>query len=194
MSDRKTLGLVLISPFADWEFGYLAGSAREWFGMEVVSLSPDGAPVDSIGGLRVQADRAIADPRNADLTAVAAIGSDSWAAKDPDGLSELLRAVHGRGGVVAGICGATLALARAGLFEGCSHTSNGAGWIEARIGPYAGSERYNDVAHAVSDGRIVSAPGTAPGTFACAALEAVFPERGETFAEMRALFAREYAA
>ena len=42
---------------------------------------------------------------------------------------------------------------------------------------YAGGERYCDVAHAVADGRLVSAPGAAPGTFAIAFLEALYPER-----------------
>lgn len=194
MSETKTLGLVLLSPFADWEYGHLAGSAREWFGAEIVVLSPDGGPVASIGGLTALADRAIADPSNRDLSAVVAIGSDAWATADPEGLSALLRTIHARGGVVAGICGATLALARAGLFDGRDHTSNGAGWIEGRIGEYAGQERYRDVAHAVADDRIVSASGTAPGTFACEVLKALYPERGEAVAQMRVLFAREFAA
>ena len=190
----KALGLVLVSPFADWEYGYLAGSAAEWFDTEIMVLSPDGGPVGSIGGLKVSADRAIADPRNRELSAVACIGSDAWAANDPEGLSALLNSVRGRDGVVAGICGATLALARAGLFDGRAHTSNGVGWIETRIGAYAGQAHYRDVAHAVADGRIVSAPGTAPGTFACEVLKALYPERSEEAARMRALFAREYEA
>lgn len=192
MSGKMTIGLVLLSPFADWEYGYLAASARDWFGLEVTTLSPGGAPVTSIGGLRVLVDRAIDDPRNSELAAVAAIGSETWATSDPDGLSTLLRATHQRGGVVAGICGATLALARAGLFAGRAHTSNGVGWIDERVGDYEGRERYVDVAHAVADGRVVSAPGTAPGTFACAVLEALLPDGGEAIAEMRALIAREF--
>lgn len=190
----KSIGLVLVAPFADWEYGYLAGSAREWFGAEIVVLSPDGGPVASIGGLTALADRAIADPRNVSLSAVAVIGSDAWATADPAGLSDLLRTVHLRDGVVAGICGGTLALARAGLFSGVAHTSNGAGWIDGKIGVYAGAEHYRNIACAVSDGRVVSAPGTAPGTFAAGVLKALFPERGEQIAQMRALFAREYAA
>ncbi len=193
MSDRKTLGLALVAPFADWEYGYLAASAREWFGFDIVTLSPGGEAVSSIGGLTVTVDRSIVDPRNGNLAAIAAIGSDSWATTDPDGLSALLRTIHAGGGVVAGICGATLALARADLFDGRAHTSNGIGWIDARLGSYRGMERYRDTPHAVADDRVVSAPGTAPGTFACAVLGALLPERAETIAEMRTLFAREYA-
>lgn len=192
MSDRKTLGLVLVTPFADWEYGYLAGAAREWFDIDIVTLSPDAAAVSSIGGLRVMANRAIADPRNGELAAIAVIGSDAWATTDPEGLSPLLRAIHANGGVVAGICGATLALARAGLFDGRAHTSNGVGWIAERLGAYPGKDRYRDMPHAIADGRIVSAPGTAPGTFACAVIEAMLPERAGVIGQMRALYAREY--
>ena len=56
---------------------------------------------------------------------------------------------------------------------------------------YPGVEAYQDVPRAVRDGRLVTAPGSAPGTFAIA-LEALYPERGEQLTEMAALFAREY--
>ena len=48
--------------------------------------------------------------------------------------------------------------------------------------------------HAVADGRLVSAPGSAPGTFAIAFLEALYPEQKEQLAQMRAMFAGEYRA
>ncbi len=83
-------------------------------------------------------------------------------------------------------------MARAGLFDGVSHTSNAAGWIDERIGAYAGQRHYRDVPYAVTDHRIVSAPGTAPGTFACMVIEALHPDRGEEIAQMRALISREF--
>ena len=59
---------------------------------------------------------------------------------------------------------------------------------------YAGAERYCDVAHAVADGRLVSAPGSAPGTFAIAFLEALYPEQKERIAQVPTMFAGEYRA
>ncbi|TIW14178.1 MAG: glutamine amidotransferase, partial [Mesorhizobium sp.] len=47
--------------------------------------------------------------------------------------------------------------------------------------------------YAVADGRIVSAPGSAPGTFALAYLKTLYPQRSGDVAEMRMLFAKEYA-
>jgi hypothetical protein len=45
----------------------------------------------------------------------------------------------------------------------------------------------------MADKNIVSAPGSAPGTFAVAFLAALYPEQSEKTVAMRKLFAREYA-
>jgi putative intracellular protease/amidase len=101
--------------------------------------------------------------------------------------------VAARGGVVGGICAGTLALARAGMFESARHTSNGRDWINGHEAGYAGASNYQDVPHAVADGKIVSAPGSAPGTFALAFLNTLYPDRASDLAQMRTLFIREYA-
>lgn len=193
MTEATTIGFVFVEGFADWEYGYLSASAREWFGARTVSLAPIGGEVRSLSGFRLTPDRGTDPAGNADLDAIAVIGSDLWATPEAPDLSPLLLAVRDRGGVVGGICGATLALARAGLFAETGHTSNGRDWIAERAPDYAGTELYRDVPHAVADGRIVSAPGSAPGTFAAAFLETLFPGERERIGEMRALFAREYS-
>ncbi len=58
---------------------------------------------------------------------------------------------------------------------------------------YAGADNYVDVAGAVEDKGVVSAPGSAPGTFAVEFLAALYPEQAGKTSAMRALFAREYA-
>jgi putative intracellular protease/amidase len=194
MMTTRTIGFVFIEGFADWEFGFLSGSAPEWFGARPVALTPGGAPVVSIGGFQLAGQRGLAPEESPDLDAVAVIGSDGWAAESYPNVGPLLISVAKRGGVVAGICAGTLALARAGLFRDRAHTSNGRGWILEHVPGYAGAERYCDVPHAVADGRLVSAPGSAPGTFAIAFLEALYPERKEQIAQMRTIFAGEYRA
>ncbi|WP_404925546.1 DJ-1/PfpI family protein [Mesorhizobium sp. ORM16] len=193
MPKQKTIGLLFIDGFADWEYGLLATSAVEWFGARAVSLTPDGRPVSGISGFRLTPDRSAGADENADLDAIVVIGSDRWAGEAPPEVAELLRDVAMRDGVVGGICAGTLALARAGMFEKARHTSNGRDWINRHIAGYAGDHNYQDVPHAVSDGKIVSAPGSAPGTFALAFLKTLYPERNGELAEMRTLFAREYA-
>lgn len=189
----KTIGLLFIEGYADWEYGLLAASAVEWFGIKAVSLSPHVSPLKSIGGFRLIADRGAEIGENHDLDALAVIGSDGWAAKDAPDVSGLLQSVARRGGTVGGICAGTLALARAGLLDGVRHTSNGRDWITGHEPGYAGAAGYQDVAHAVADRGIVTAPGSAPGTFAVAFLESVLPGNGDQFSQMRAMFAREYA-
>ncbi|MER9135351.1 DJ-1/PfpI family protein [Mesorhizobium sp. M0830] len=193
MPEQKTIGFLFIEGFADWEYGLLAASAVEWFGARAVSLTPDGKPVTGISGFRLTPDRSAKADENSDLDAIAVIGSDEWAGKAPPDVADLLNAVASRGGVVGGICAGTLALARAGLFEKARHTSNGRDWINGHQAGYAGASLYQDVPHAVADGKVVSAPGSAPGTFALAFLKSLYPERGSDLAQMRTLYAKEYA-
>jgi putative intracellular protease/amidase len=186
------IGFVFIQGFADWEFGHLAGAAVEWFDAEAVALTPQGEPVVSIGGFSLAGQRGLTPEENEDLDAVAVIGSDAWAAAEPPDLRPLLTAVSGRGGVVGGICAGTLALARAGLFAERAHTSNGRDWIQEKLPDYAGAAHYRDVPHAVTDNRIISAPGSAPGTFAVAFLRALYPDKLEQLGQMRGFMAREF--
>jgi putative intracellular protease/amidase len=186
------IGFVFIQGFADWEFGHLAGAAVEWFDAKAVALTPQGKPVVSIGGFSLNGQRGLTAEESADLDAVAVIGSDTWSAADPPDLRPLLTAVSGRGGVVGGICAGTLALARAGLFAERAHTSNGRDWIRQLVPDYAGASNYRDVPHAVTDQRIISAPGSAPGTFAVAFLSALYPDKLDQLAQVRGFMAREF--
>ena len=191
---NETIGFVFIEGFADWEFGFLSGAAPEWFDARAVALTPGGTPVVSIGGFQLAGQRGLTPEENTDLDAVAVIGSDGWASDGHPDVTPLLVSVAERGGTVGGICAGTLALARAGLFRGRSHTSNGRGWILEHAPDYAGAERYRDVPHAVADGQLISAPGSAPGTFAVAFFAALYPEQQERIAQMRTVFSNEYRA
>jgi putative intracellular protease/amidase len=192
MPTTKTIGFVFIQGFADWEYGLLSGSAIEWFGARTVALGPDDGEAVSLSGFRLRPERSINPAENEDLDAVAVVGSDQWAGSGAPDPSPLLDAGASRGGVVGGICAGTLALARAGLFAEANHTSNGRAWILHHEPNYAGKAYYQDVPHAVADGRIVSAPGSASGTFALEFLAKLYPDQPTQIAEIRKLFASEY--
>jgi len=194
VAEKKTIGFIFIDQFADWEFGLLSGFAVDWFGARSVALSPTPQPVRSIGGFLLTPERGVDPDANADLEAVAVIGSDLWPSPQAPDVAPLLTAVAGRGGVVGGICGGTLALARAGLFARTRHTSNGRDWILRHEPDYAGRESYQDVPHAIADGRIVSAPGSAPATFAHAFLSVLYPDRQDQLTEIRTVLTAEHAA
>ena len=190
---QKTIGIVLIDGFADWEFGLLAGGAAAHFGAKVVFMSPDGKPVTSIGGLEARPARGISPGENGDLDAVALIGSDTWTSDAAPDLSPLLTLVRAKGGVAGGICAATAALAKGGFLEGLRHTSNGREWLKGHAAGYPGAALYQDVPSAVSDSKIVTAPGTAPISFAAEFLANVYPEMRQMTEGVKAMFAAEHS-
>ena len=56
------------------------------------------------------------------------VGGTLWGTERAPDISALLNEQFQRGATLAGICGGTLALARAGLLNGRAHTSNDAGF------------------------------------------------------------------
>ncbi len=192
MTETPNLAIVLIDEFADWEYGLLAAAAARWFGVSVSVLTPGGGAVSSMAGLSVTSGGALEAADSGDLDAVALIGSDGWSADDPPDPGALLRAVHGKGGVVGAICGGTVALARSGLMDGRAHTSNDRQWLKDAAGAYRGMDGYVDTPAAVADDRVVTAPGTAPTTFAAEMLGALLPHQSEQVDKVRVMLAAEH--
>ena len=159
----KTLLIVLIDGFADWETPLIAGIGGDFYGLNARYVTPGGGDLTSIGGLRVAG---LPDflPRGDEV--IVLCGSDGWCRADAPDLSVPLREAHDNGQTVAAICAATLSLARAGLLEGRAHTSNGLDFLKYHLPDYSAQQTYRDLPHAVADGGIVTAPGTAPVTFA----------------------------
>ena len=186
------LAIVLIDQWADWEPALLASGARDDFGDEVRFLSPGGQPVRSMGGLLANVDGDVEDFEPGHADAIAVIGSPLWATDASPVVTPVLRMAADAGLTVGGICGATLALARAGLLDTRAHTSNGLEFLQQHAAGYHGSERYRDQAQAVSDQRVVSASGLAPATFAAQMLRALHPDKDKEIAQMLEYFAREH--
>ena len=121
---KKTIAVLLVDGFADWEIGPVLPAARHYFGAAVVTASLDGNAVRSIGGLLVQPERRLADLKPAAAHLWLLPGSVFWAKGPRAGLSEALQARAKAGKPIAAICGATLALGHAGLLDHHAHTSN----------------------------------------------------------------------
>jgi len=115
--------------WADWEAGPVLAMLREQCGAEVTVVTPAGGPVTSIGGLRAAADGVFGAVRATDANVFLAIGSDEWPGFHDEAFFGLMRAILESGAVLGVICAATVAAARAGLFGGRPHTSNGRAWL-----------------------------------------------------------------
>lgn len=165
--------VVLFQPgAADWEMGPVLPVLKEYFGAKIQTASPEGKSVTTMGGVLIDVDTSYdtANIQAADL--VVLIGSNGWMTFDDTALTDRLRTRVATGRPTAAICAATLALARAGVLDNRPHTSNSEPFLSENVPAYAGKSAYRDVAHAVSDGLVATAPGSAPASFAvaCAAL------------------------
>ena len=166
-SPVRTVHLVVFDGFADWEPAFALAEARRSGGLEVETVGFTDAPVRSMGGLRVTPDRAIDGVVPERVRLLLLPGGDAWeaGAYPRSALEALLRALVGRGVPIAAICGATLALARAGLLNERAHTSNEPGWLDRLSPEYAGAARYVD-ALAARDRGVITASGLGPTEFA----------------------------
>lgn len=189
MSDAlKPVLIVLIDGFADWETPLISAIGRDFYGLAVRHATPGGGDLTSIGGLTVAG---LPDIQVQGDEVIVLCGSEGWTSADAPDLTEMLRAAHGRGQTVAGICAGTLALGRAGLLDGRAHTSNSLDFLRRFVPDYTGAADYRDQPQAVADGGIITAPGTAPVTFAAAVLAAAGLD-AQKLAEFRAMAGAEH--
>lgn len=179
--------------WADWESGFVLAALRDEFGFDVRIATPGGAEATSIGGVRAAADLAFdaVDPGEADLLLV--IGSARWIEAEDPAVTALLRRADAAGLVIGAICAGTLAAARAGLLDDRPHTSNSLAFLQARAPAYGGAALYRDQPRAVTGGRLVTAAGSAPATFAVAVLRLVVPDQQADIAAYAAMLGAEHA-
>lgn len=171
----KTVHLAVLDTMADWEVGYLTAhlghlggeSPRNDLTLRTVGVTD--RPVRTMGGLTVVPDLTVdaLDPAGSAMLVLP--GGETWV--DPRASAPFVAAAraHLAAGVpVAAVCGATFALAAAGLLDHVAHTSNDPGFLAAS--GYAGGDRYL-VQPAVVDGDVVTATGIAPVQFARAVFQ-----------------------
>ncbi|MEJ6393100.1 DJ-1/PfpI family protein [Gymnodinialimonas sp. 2305UL16-5] len=188
----KRLAVILTEGFADWEYGFLAGTAAPFYGLELRFFTPKAGIVRSQGGLKANVDLGLDEMRAWSADMVVIIGGMIWETAEAPDLGDTLRAQLAGGGWVAGICGGTLALARAGALDAVRHTSNAAPFLQ-QVENYGGQALYQEGGAAISDGHVITAPGTAPVSFTAAIFEAVgvVPDQVSGF---RTMLAAEHLA
>ncbi|MGL5929708.1 MAG: DJ-1/PfpI family protein [Dermatophilaceae bacterium] len=168
----RTVHLALVDTMADWEVGYLAAHLTHLGGespqgdLRLRTVGQADRPVITKGGLRVIPDLTLdeLDPRDSAMLVLP--GGDEWHLPERTGpFVTAASAFLAAGTPVAAVCGATFALAAAGLLDDVAHTSNDPSFLAAS--GYAGGGRYVGEP-AVVDGDVVTATGIAPVHFAAA--------------------------
>ncbi len=167
MSDAAVY-LLLPDGMADWEPGYAVAGLRHWAKVPVRTVGFTEAPITTMGGLRLLPDTTLAElPTGADAVRLFLLpGSDLWEGDYPSSsLEPVLNALDAARVPIAAICGATIAVARAGLLRGRRHTSNGAEYL-ARFAP--GTTVAADYVEelATRDRGVITASGLGPVEFA----------------------------
>ena len=150
---------------ADWECGLALAEINRCDRYRVVTVGMSTATVVTMAGVRITPQVALAD-LNSDEAAIFILpGGDRWESITEPALLSLLEQLDTLRVPIAGICSATVALARAGLLDERRHTSNRAGYLEQHVPAYAGQERYRD-SPAVADSGVITASGVAAVEFA----------------------------
>lgn len=180
--------ILLTQQFSDWEIAPLAGLGRAFYGAEIVFTSPTGGQVTSVAGLTI-ADTKRFEASNRSVIVVCG-GPDVERTPIP-GIEASLQQSFWNDCVVAGICGGTALLARAGLLDEVKHTSNAPGYLEKHVPAYAGAAHYVDQPFALRAGNIITAPAPAPASFAVEVLSAAGIER-QAAEQIRLLLAKEH--
>jgi transcriptional regulator GlxA family with amidase domain len=185
------VGLILTPGFADWEYAFIAGTGAPFYGIDVRFFASTTGLFRSQGGLAVTVDSHLQQCLDWTPDVVVVIGGMVWERVEAPDLRDFLRTSHSTGATVAGICGGTLALARAGLLDSVPHTSNSADFLQQNAAGYEGRTLYRSSPVAVAADRVITAPGAAPVSFTCAVFEGAGLS-SETVSQFRSMLAAEH--
>ena len=189
-TEMKPITIVITDGYSDWEIAVLAGVGRAFYGADIRFVSPDGGQVTSTAGLRIADTDKFEAPHSGVVVVCGGPAFESYHAPD---LSERLRKARSNGCVIAGICGGTIALARAGLLDKVRHTSNGPRYLGQFADSYRGTATYVDQTKALRDADIITAAAPMPSSFAMEVLIAAGLEETKA-AEIHAMLSAEHRA
>ena len=161
-----TVYVYALDTLADWEIGHVAAelNSGRFFkkGAPDVTVKTVGVslePVKTMGGLTILPDCVVDDIAVSEETVLLLPGGNTWEAPKHGPIIKKAAELLSVGSTVCAICGATAALARAGLLDHRPHTSNGAGFLDMFCPNYKGQRYYVD-RPSVSDGSLITASGT----------------------------------
>ncbi len=155
---RPKAYLLIFDGMADWEAAYALCEINKSGKYEVVTVGFSAAPVSTMGGLRIVPEATIKDVNPDEACILIMPGGDMWEQSTEEEITILLRSLNARQVPIGAICGATLAIARAGLTHERRHTSNAKEYLKAMVPDYEDENFYADEL-AVTDQKIITASG-----------------------------------
>lgn len=175
--ETRDVHVFVFDTLSDWEIGHVCAqlnspihpAAAGRYRVRTVAASRD--TVRTAGGIAIVPDLVLSDvsPKRSAMWILP--GGSSWDRGNHADAVQKAREFRAAGVPVAAICGATAGLARAGMLDGCDHTSNAKEYLQHQPG-YGGLARYRE-ARAIRDQGLITAGATAPLEFARAVFEAL---------------------
>jgi putative intracellular protease/amidase len=126
--------------------------------LKVVTVGFTQQPITTLGGLKLVPDIQLNDMNSTEIGIFLLPGGERWERQPDENFQRLLVRLHTENIPIAAICGATLALARAGLTHKLRHTSNSKQYLKALVTDYKDEAFYLDEL-AVTDRNIITASG-----------------------------------
>jgi len=189
-----TIYLYVTDTLADWECGHVLAELHSGrflkdpaCGYDLVLCGRTMDPITTMGGLPMVPKVLFTDilPVNGDLVLLP--GADTWLDPAQGTVIEKVRMLLDEGVVVAAICGATMALANAGLLDTRPHTSNDLAALKMFCPSYHGEQFYSDDP-AVTDGNLITAGSFSPVEFATHIIRRLDVMSPETLTAWHGLF------
>ena len=161
-----TVYIYVLDTLADWELGYVTAelNSRRFFKRDAPEVSVKTAavsrePVKTMGGLTIVPDCTTDEIIVNEKSVLLLAGANTWGDPGHSAIIKKAGELLSAGAMVCAICGATAALANAGLLDCRPHTSNGAGYLEMVSPAYQGQKCFVD-APSVADRNLITAGST----------------------------------
>lgn len=161
-----TVYVYVMDTLADWEIGYVTAELHSgrFFKADapevrVKTVGRTMEPIRTMGGLTVLPDCTVDDIAVDAQSVLLLPGGNTWDRPEQSAVISKAAELLSVGATVCAICGATVALANAGLLDDRPHTSNGEGFLDMMCPSYRG-QRYYVAAPSVADGNLITASGT----------------------------------
>ena len=155
-----TVYIYTLDTLADWELGYVTAelNSRRFFKKDapevtVKTVAVSKEPVKTMGGLTIIPDCSINDIVVSEKSVLLLPGANTWDNPKHRAIIEKAGELLSAGAMVCAICGATVALANAGLLNQRPHTSNGAGYLEMFSSAYKGQKFFINAPSVAEIGR-----------------------------------------